>query len=144
MWERRDFCLWSRETEVPPAFLLRFADFMFHCRDFAFHLAHPNTVFEATRPVEEINNPARQAAEDDHEKAERTNQDRDAFGHSTNLMEHGLKHFFAKTDAGETDRKSGDRALDRHHGKEIRYVYISAQRERGAEKGREGREMGQQ
>ena len=56
-------------------------------------------------------------------------------------MEHDLKDFLAQTDAGETDRQRGDRALDRHDGEKIDHRDAGAKSIGDTKKSRKGREM---
>ena len=67
--------------------------------------------------------------------------DRDRFWHAAETMQHDLKDFLAQTDAGETDRQRGDRALDRHDGEKIDHRDVGAKRVGDAKKSRKGREM---
>ncbi len=53
-----------------PTTLLRLLDFMLHRRHFASHFANANTFRDAARFVEEVNDAARRAADQNHEKAE--------------------------------------------------------------------------
>src|SRR5580700_4614245 len=145
MWEprtlsgRRGF---FRDTEVTPAFLFCFADFMLESRDFLFHLTQGNMRRRAARFVEEVNDAARCAAKEDDEKTQRTDEHRFAFLYAAQSVQHDLQYFLAEPDAGETDRHRRDRALDRHNRKKIHNLYVRAQRVSNTEERREGREMG--
>ena len=68
MWERR----LGRDSARPARTrdLFRLADFMLQRRDFALHLAQANMSRSAARFVEEINDRAWNAANEDDQKAE--------------------------------------------------------------------------
>src|SRR5207302_415593 len=76
MWEgplRRDLLLPDfRDAEVPPTFLFRLGDFMFRGRDFALHFAKLHPFHQPAWLVKEVNNAAGSAADDDDEKAKRS------------------------------------------------------------------------
>src|SRR6202011_4840046 len=58
-----------QSERILPAFLLGLADLMFQRRDFLFHLAHTHVPCFAARSVEEVNDPAGRAANENDEKA---------------------------------------------------------------------------
>jgi len=76
MWEgplRRDLLFPDfRDAEVPPTFLLRLRDFMFRRGHFALHLAQFHAFRDTARFVEKVNNSARRTADQNHEKAHRS------------------------------------------------------------------------
>src|SRR2546428_12116133 len=63
-----------RDTEVPPTFLFGFADLMFERGDFAFHLAQTDSSRHAARFIEEVNDPAGRAADEDDKETHRANE----------------------------------------------------------------------
>src|SRR5439155_16606991 len=91
--------------------------------------------------VKEINDGPGQAADQDDEKTERTDENGSRLGHSAKAMQHDLQDFFPEPNSGETDRQRRDRALYRHDGKEIDQGNGSAQRVSGTEKSGERGKM---
>src|SRR6266436_1570783 len=124
MWERpwrRDRArpARTRDTEVPPTFLLRLLDFMLHRGHFALHFAQTNTFRDPARFVEKVNDAAGSAADHNDKKPERSNELGFFNGHTAKIVEHDLKEFFAEADSSETYRNRSDGALNRHDGEKI-------------------------
>src|SRR3954452_9655679 len=70
---------------------LVFAEAMLHGRDFALHVAHLHVLPLAAGSIEEINNTARQRADQDDEEAERADQVGDALLHAREIVEQNLE-----------------------------------------------------
>src|SRR5262249_48036130 len=84
-----------------PTDLLRLRDFMYRGFHFAFHFTELHPFRNATRFVEEVNESARRAADEDHEKAERSDKLGFFDRHATNVVEHDLEEFFAQTNSSK-------------------------------------------
>src|SRR5438034_6831584 len=84
-------------------FLLRFAHLMFQRGDFVLHLAHFHARDCTTWLVQQINERAWQAADQNDKETKGTNENGLGFRHSTKTAEHDLQNLFPKTDSRETD-----------------------------------------
>src|SRR5437868_15349686 len=78
----------------PFRILLRRPDFMLECGDFALHFAQLHMARLASWLVEEVNQSAGRGAEQNNEKAHRTNEDGDGFGDAAQAVQHDLQNVF--------------------------------------------------
>src|SRR2546430_17485328 len=97
----------------------RLDDSLFENGKLLLHLAQSHMRDRSAWFVKEINDGPGQAADQDDEKTERTDENGSRLGHSAKAMQHDLQDFFPEPNSGETDRQRRDRALYRHDGKEI-------------------------
>ena len=92
---------------------------MFRCRDFSLHFANSNAFRDAAGFVEEVNEAARRAADNNDKKPERSNEFGFFNGHTAKIVEHDLKEFFAQADSSKAYRDRSDGALNRHDREKI-------------------------
>src|SRR5262249_30942550 len=138
MWER-PLCRDGRDAEVPPTFLLRFAELMFERGNFLFHFAEFHAFCCATRLVKQVNKGARKAANENYNETQRPNENGFCFWNAAQPVEHDLQNFFAEPDSGEADRQSRDRSFNRHDGKKINQRHSDTQRIRRKQESRKRR-----
>src|SRR6202011_4321577 len=139
----REVCdLRSRDAARAARTLLRLLDFMFHRRHFTLHFAQRHPFRDAARFVEEVNDAARRTADQNHEKAHRSDQFRDRNRNVAKVVEHDLQDLFAQTNARKADRQSRQRAFHRQHRKKIDQFYARMKSISDAKKSSEGGKMG--
>src|SRR6266849_2229298 len=92
---REMWVLRLRDAARPARTLLRLLDFMLHRGHFALHFAQAHPFGDAARFVEEVNDPARRAADNNDKKPERSNEFGFFNGHTAKIVEHDLKELFA-------------------------------------------------
>src|SRR5437764_14877228 len=83
--------------------LFGFADLMLQCDYFVLHLEHFHTRDCTTRLVKQINERARQTADEKNEETKRADEHGFCFRHTAKTAKHDLKDCFAKSNSRETD-----------------------------------------
>src|SRR3954471_24472325 len=82
--------------------LFLLADFMLERGEFLLHIAHLHMTGGAARTVEEIDDSAGQAAEQDDEETGQPDHARDRRRNTAEIEKHDLEEKLARADAGET------------------------------------------